>query len=397
MMQLRQKLSKTAAVLLSALLVGAFGIAGHYSRLLPGHMTAASGEPLKIAQYPELSCSGQPSGGNDRVVVSLFGALPVKSVQVERSEAPKLIASGMPFGIKLLMKGVMVTELGDVEDDNGNSICPAAEAGIRKGDVVCLANGEEISSNSRLQSIIAESGGRDVELTVSRDGGEFTAVLEPVYSEKNGCWRGGMWVRDSIAGIGTVTFVNKATGDFAGLGHPICDCDTGEIVPVSSGEAVPVEITGAKKGERGIPGELLGSFRRGGTYGMLNQNNSAGVYGKLSPEAFGELDGEEMPMAYSNEITTGSADIISSVSGVPERYSAQIESIDYKSGDETRNMVIKITDSRLIEATGGIVQGMSGSPLIQNGKLIGAVTHVFVADPTRGYAIFAENMMKKLT
>ena len=397
MMQLRQKISKTAAVLLSALLVGAFGTAGHYSRLLPGHMTAASGEPLKIAQYPELSCSGQLSGGDDRVVVSLFGALPVKSVHVERSEPPKLIASGMPFGIKLLMKGVMVTELGDVEDNSGNSVCPAAEAGIRKGDVVCLANGEEISSNSRLQSIIAESGGRDVELTVSRDGGEFTAVLEPVYSEKNGCWRGGMWVRDSIAGIGTVTFVNKATGDFAGLGHPICDCDTGEIVPVSSGEAVPVEITGAKKGERGIPGELLGSFRRGGTYGMLNQNNSAGVYGKLCPEALGELDGEEMPMAYSNEITTGSADIISSVSGVPERYSVQIESIDYKSGDETRNMVIKITDSRLIEVTGGIVQGMSGSPLIQNGKLIGAVTHVFVADPTRGYAIFAENMMKKLT
>ena len=397
MMQLRQKISKTAAVLLSALLVGAFGTAGHYSRLLPGHMTAASGEPLKIAQYPELSCSGQPSSGDDRVVVSLFGALPVKSVQVERSEPPKLIASGMPFGIKLLMKGVMVTELGDVEDNSGNSVCPAAEAGIRKGDVVSLANGEEISSNSRLQSIIAESGGRDVELTVSRDGDEFTAVLEPVYSEKNGCWRGGMWVRDSIAGIGTVTFVNKATGDFAGLGHPICDCDTGEIVPVSSGEAVPVEITGAKKGERGIPGELLGSFRRGGTYGMLNQNNSAGVYGKLCPEALGELDGEEMPMAYSNEITTGSADIISSVSGVPERYSVQIESIDYKSGDETRNMVIKITDSRLIEVTGGIVQGMSGSPLIQNGKLIGAVTHVFVADPTRGYAIFAENMMKKLT
>ena len=234
-------------------------------------------------------------------------------------------------------------------------------------------------------------------IAVSRDGDEFTAVLEPVYSEKNGCWRGGMWVRDSIAGIGTVTFVNKATGDFAGLGHPICDCDTGEIVPVSSGEAVPVEITSAKKGERGIPGELLGSFRRGGTYGTLDQNNSAGVYGKLSPEALGELDGEEMPMAYSNEITTGSADIISSVSGVPERYSVQIESIDYKSGDETRNMVIKITDSRLIEVTGGIVQGMSGSPLIQNGKLIGAVTHVFVADPTRGYAIFAENMMKKLT
>ena len=397
MMQLRQKISKTAAVLLSALLVGAFGAAGHYSRLLPEHITAASGEQLKIAEYPEISCCGYPVGGGDRVALSLFGALPVKSVQVSRSEPPVLVASGMPFGIKLLMKGVMVTELGDIEDKNGESVCPAAEAGIETGDVVCLADGEEISSNGRLQTIISGSGGKGVSLRVSRGGEEFDTVLQPVWSEKNGCWRGGMWVRDSIAGIGTMTFVNRATGEFAGLGHPICDCDTGEIVPVSSGEAVPVEITGAKKGERGIPGELLGKFIRGGTYGTLYKNNEAGVYGRLSPEALEELEGEERPMAYSNEITTGDAEMIASVGGgAPEMYSVHIERIDYNSGDETKNMVIRITDRRLIEATGGIVQGMSGSPLIQNGRLIGAVTHVFVADPTRGYAIFAENMAKGL-
>lgn len=396
MMQLRQKISKTSAVLLSALLVGAFGTAGHYSRLLPEQITAVSGEQLKIAEYPEISCCGYPVG-SDRAALSLFGVLPVKSVQVSRSEPLMLVASGRPFGIKLLMKGVMVTELGDVEDKNGESVCPAAEAGIETGDVVCLAGGEEISSNSRLQSIIAESGGEGIPLRVSRGGDEFDTVLQPVWSERSGCWRGGMWVRDSIAGIGTMTFVNKATGEFAGLGHPVCDCDTGEIVPVSSGEAVPVEITGAKKGERGIPGELLGTFTRNGCYGTLNRNNSCGVYGRLSPEALSELDGEELPMAYPSEITTGEAEMIASVSGgAPERYSVHIERIDYNSGDETKNMVIRMTDSRLIETTGGIVQGMSGSPLIQNGKLIGAVTHVFVADPTRGYAVFAENMAKSL-
>jgi stage IV sporulation protein B len=333
------------------------------------------------------------------VTLSLYGAIPVKCVEVREAEAPVLAAGGMPFGIKLLMKGVMVTDTADVTGRDGSKVCPAEECGIEKGDIICLANGEELSSNGQLRRIIAESGGNDVKLTMNRGGAEFTAALSPVYSAESGTWQGGMWVRDSVAGIGTMTFIDTKTGRFAGLGHPICDSDTGELVPVNSGEAVPVEISGTKRGEKGLPGELRGIFLRGGAYGSLDRNTDCGIYGSLSEAALVELtaDCEEYPLGYSQAIRKGSAELISTVSGSkPEHYSIEIESIDFGGSDRTKNMVIRITDSRLISASGGIVQGMSGSPIIQDGKLIGAVTHVFVADPTRGYAVFAENMTADL-
>ena len=196
-----------------------------------------------------------------------------------------------------------------------------------------------------------------------------------------------------------MTFVNKATGQFAGLGHPVCDSDTGELVPIQSGEAVPVEINEAKKGMKGVPGELRGRFIDGESYGTLCTNNECGIFGTLSDEALTELctHGTQYRMGFRQDVTTGSAEILSTVHGEsPERYTVEIESIDYSSKSPNKNMVIRITDPRLIDETGGIVQGMSGSPIIQNGKLIGAVTHVFVADPTRGYGIFAENMIESL-
>nr|MDE5620074.1 SpoIVB peptidase [Ruminococcus sp.] len=208
-----------------------------------------------------------------------------------------------------------------------------------------------------------------------------------------------MWVRDSIAGIGTMTFFNKTTGEFAGLGHPVCDSDTGELVPIYSGEAVPVEITDAKKGSKGIPGELHGQFMYGGSFGILNRNNSCGVYGMLSESAVQALsvNCEQYKMGYRQDVKTGEAEILTTVSGdIPQKYKIEIEKIDYNSAESTKNMVIRITDKELLDRTGGIVQGMSGSPIIQDGKLIGAVTHVFVSDPTKGYAIFAENMAEYL-
>lgn len=407
-MHIKNKIKKTAAAVLSAAVAGLFGVSGYYSSRLPETITAESGQALTIAEYPEITCA---SFGDEAVAASetypasrqatltLFGAIPVKNVEVREEEAPTLIAGGNPFGIKLLMDGVMVTKLGKVEDENGNKVCPAEEAGVKVGDVIRYADTIAVTSNSELQTIIGGSCGRTVKLTINREGHEFTAYLRPVYSKEAREWRGGMWVRDSIAGIGTMTFVNKSTGEFAGLGHPICDSDTGETVPISSGEAVPVEITEAKKGETGIPGELRGKFCADGTLGMLNRNNSCGVFGTLTDEALAELcrSGEEYKMGYRQEVTTGKAYIFATISGeAPRKYEISIESIDYNGSESTKNMIIRITDKELLEATGGIVQGMSGSPIIQNDKLIGAVTHVFVADPTKGYAIFAENMAEYL-
>ena len=399
-MQIKRKLSRFTAAVLSVALAGAFGTAGYYSHRLPDTVTADAGSELKIAEYPEISCCGYPmsdrSGNNGHTTLSLFGALPVKNVEVHETEPVVLAASGVPFGIKLLMKGVMVTGTCEVETADGESVCPAEKAGIEAGDVIYLANGAELTSNSQLQGIVAESMGNDIELRYSRGGMEFTTVMTPVYSPEYGVWCGGMLVRDSIAGIGTMTFINKTTGEFGGLGHPICDPDTGEIVPVNSGEAVPVEIVGAAKGTKGVPGELRGTFRRGGALGSLNCNNSCGVFGMLDPEAAEALccDAEEYPLGYCQDVRTGAAEILTTANGhTPSHYSIEIESIDYNSSDSTKDMIIRITDPELIRETGGIVQGMSGSPVIQDGKLIGAVTHVFVSDPTRGYAIFAGSMV----
>lgn len=405
----KRKIIKTAAAILSAALVGLFGTAEYYSSRLPAVITAESSKELTIAGYPELSCISAPDGAmpaagarsdTERVTLTLFGAIPVKNVEVREAEAPVLAVGGNPFGIKLLMEGVMVTGLGEVENESGELSCPAEEAGIRIGDVIRLANGEKLTSNEQLQEAITASQGDPVELLAERDGEEFTACLQPVFSQRSHSWKGGMWVRDSIAGIGTMTFFSKATGEFAGLGHPICDADTGAIVPIHSGEAVPVEITETRRGARGVPGELRGRFSFGESFGSLSRNNGSGIYGRLTEEALAALSEDciEYKMGYRQEITTGPAEIYTTVSGeAPEKYSIEIESVDYNSSGSSKNMVIRITDQRLLDASGGIVQGMSGSPIIQGGKLIGAVTHVFVSDPTCGYGIFAENMAQYLS
>lgn len=387
---MKKILTKSLAVVMSAVLVGLFGTAEYYSQRLPQTVIAETAEDVKFALYPEL----QAEYSADCASMSLFGAIPVKNISVRQEEAPTLIVGGNPFGIKLLMDGVMVTGMGDI-----GTVCPAKVAGIEKGDIITSADNVPLTSNYDLQRVISESNGESIELAVSRGGEMFTAELTPVYSKKDKAWKGGMWVRDSIAGIGTMTFIDKSTGKFAGLGHPVCDTDTGELIPIYSGEAVPVEITEARRGETGIPGELHGQFTRQSVYGTLESNNECGVFGDLSENSMENLcnKSEEYRMGYRQDITTGEAYILATVSGSePKKYSVEIEQIDYNSRNTTKNMIIRITDEELIRETGGIVQGMSGSPIIQNDRLIGAVTHVFVADPTRGYAVFAETMFDNM-
>jgi len=397
---LKQKIIKITASAVSALFIGISAVTHYYSKILPENITSETLSNVKIADYPEIVCGKPVTNGeiipvSNQATLSLFGAIPVKNVEIREAEAPVVCAGGFPFGIKLLMDGVMVTELGKVENTDGNFICPAEIAGIKTGDIICLADNTPIASNTELQEVINDSSGRTVKLTVMRDGEEKIIMLDPVYSENSNTWKGGMWVRDSIAGIGTVTFIDKSTGEFAGLGHPICDSDTREIVPINTGEAVPVEITEVTKGIAGIPGALHGNFSGSESYGILTKNRNTGIYGKLTDSALREiaLNSEEYKIGYRQEIKTGEAFIITSVKGnKPEKYSINIENIDYSSTDDTKNMMIRITDERLLNITGGIVQGMSGSPIIQNEKLIGAVTHVFVSSPEKGYGIFAENM-----
>ena len=303
--------------------------------------------------------------------------------------ADEVCVGGFPFGIKLFCNGLLVVGFSDVECDVGSKT-PAADAGIKVGDVITELNGKNIESAQQFTDEVGGCAG-EITLTCLRGEKKYTVTLTPSLSEKDGCYKTGMWLRDSTAGIGTVTFIETDSGEFAGLGHGICDADTGELVPLMRGIVTDVKIAGVKNGIPGEPGELKGYF----TYpdrGVVLKNTVSGVFGVYTniPE---NVDlSETVKIGTRRDVSVGEAEIISTVDGKREKYTIEITKLPTDRGKS--NFEIKVTDKDLIGKTGGIVQGMSGSPVIQNGKLVGAVTHVLVNDPTRGYAIFAENMLE---
>lgn len=327
---------------------------------------------------------------NYEVNISLFGIIPIKTVQVEVVEKQYVVPCGVPFGIKMFTEGVVVVGLSDVDGENG--LCnPGRDAGIKLGDVILSIDGVEVSSNDQVAEIITASGGKDIAVTLRRKNMTFTVAVSPARTT-DGQFKAGLWVRDSSAGIGTLTFYNPDNQTFGGLGHPICDVDTGEILPLNTGEVGSVQIIGAVKGVSGSAGELRGRFINGSIQGELTANTEIGVYGSME---LCPVDGDLLQVATKQQVQTGPATILTTVEGSePQEYEIEIEKITLGDDAKTRNMVIHITDPALIEKTGGIVQGMSGSPIIQNGMFVGAVTHVFVNDPTRGYAIFGETMLE---
>lgn len=395
----KTKLKKILLSVLSAVTLGLFGISRFYAENIPDSFYIEKENNLNIASYPVITASAKNETATvdsltypktQEVSLKLFGVIPVKSVEVCQTEAPVLIVGGTPFGIKLLMDGVMVIQLNESDD-----ICPAKTAGIEVGDIIQKINDIPVMSNSEIQKIISSSNGNTLKISAIRNGKQFEVSLTPIWNDEKRCYIGGMWVRDSIAGIGTMTFIDKSTGSFAGLGHPVCDSDTGEIIPISSGKAVPIEVTDVVKGKNGVPGELNGCFTSDECIGDLELNNRCGIFGTLADSAIELCYSEEYKMGFKQDIHTGKAFILCTTDGSqPEKYEIEIESIDYNGEDNTKNMVIRITDEKLIEKTGGIVQGMSGSPIIQDNLLIGAVTHVFISDPEKGYGIFAENMIE---
>ncbi len=307
-------------------------------------------------------------------------------------DRPELYVCGTPFGIKLLTDGVIVTGFAKIGDGgNAFELSPAGRAGIEKGDIITSVNGEKIKSSENMSELIAASG-ESAELTYTREDTEYTATVE-IKRDTDGQPRIGLWVRDSTAGIGTMTFYDAESGGCAGLGHAVCDVDTGDILPLGSGQIVPAVITGVIKGECNSPGELCGTLTPAQVDGNITDNCDCGLYAVTDKE---DMQSNAMPLAFSNEVKCGKAYILSTIDPeAPKKYSVEIESVDIN-GIDNKNMVIRVTDKELIEKTGGIVQGMSGSPIVQNGRLVGAVTHVFISDPTHGYGIFAQTMYEHM-
>ncbi len=301
-----------------------------------------------------------------------------------------LIPLGQTVGIKLFSDGVLVVSTSEVESD-GAAVSPAKDCGLKEGDLILRMNDEKVQSTEHVQEILRENGEAPLALQVQRGSKTVDTSITPVRCEDD-VYRMGAWIRDSMAGIGTMTYYDPASGTYGALGHGITDVDTAKLMPLAAGSIMETTVQAVKKGEKGDPGELKGDFSVQRDVGTLRANTAEGIFGAVGDESF--LCSEEaLSVARRDQIHTGAATIRSTIAGdTVEEYAVEIEHI-YPESKTTRNMMVRITDPRLLETTGGIVQGMSGSPIIQDGKLVGAVTHVLVNDPTRGYGIFIENML----
>lgn len=296
--------------------------------------------------------------------------------------------SGESCGIKILSDGILVISVTDIM----GSPSPAKKAGIKPGDFIKKANGITLKNSKDFISFVKEIKEEEFEIEYERESKLYKAKLKPVLL--NGDYVLGLWVRDSIAGLGTLTFYSGDKEKFAALGHSIADIDTGEIMPVKNGELVFSKIISAKKGESGTPGGLTGIFLEGSKeIGIINNNSEFGLYGDIKDKSI-VPDISPMPIGFKKDVCLGKAQIISTIEDTaPRTFDIEIIKINKQEKPDIKGMVIKITDKELLEKTGGIIQGMSGSPIIQNGKLVGALTHVFINDPSKGYGIFIENML----
>ncbi len=331
---------------------------------------------------------------NDKYgTVAAVNTLPygdVRAETVSRTSADKLYVGGMTFGVRFSTDGVMVIGYGNEVPKNAN---PGFLAGIKPSDTIIAVNGKSIDGITALTDALDNCGGSRLTLLCRRNGKEFSAQLTPYRSSGDGRYKTGLLVRDSGAGIGTVTYIVPGTNAFGGLGHGICDGDTGGLIPIGRGTVSPVTVTGVVRGSAGSPGELRGSLANG-KIGSVISNTPCGVFGVFTslPVSHGEL----LPIAANGEIKNGDACIVCSIDGgTPQKYSIRITDVDTRATG-SKCFCIKVTDEALLKKTGGIIQGMSGSPVIQNGRLIGAVTHVLINDPTSGYGIFIGNMLASM-
>ena len=303
-----------------------------------------------------------------------------------------LIPGGIPFGVKFTTDGVLVVGFCDVDTDRGK-INPAYSAGLRTGDIIRKINDHIVRDAGTLSNLMESGGGQPFTVTFVREDREQTVTLTPAYSVSEGKYKSGIWIRDGGAGIGTVTFIDPNSGMFAGLGHGICDGDTGQLIPMDRGTVIDVTISGIVRGQVGSPGEVKGYFNHQ-KLGSVFGNNECGVFGLLTD--IPTTCGQAVPVATRGEIHDGRAELLCSLdTDTVTSYAVTISAI-HPEATSNKCFTVTVTDPALIAKTGGIIQGMSGSPIIQDGKLVGAVTHVLINDPTRGYGIFIENMLANM-
>lgn len=326
-----------------------------------------------------------------------IGPFQIKRMQVKVIPDLRIIPCGNAVGIKIDMKGVMVAALSEIEIE-GKKLHPSKSAGLQIGDVILKINGTDVDTAEEFSQKIQSSGGNTVDISAERNGRSVNVKITPVYDPADMEFKVGMWVRDSASGIGTLSFCYPDEKMFGALGHGVTDIDTGNMVNVGSGELVISSITDVKRAERGVPGELIGSFSSDSMkVGNIFVNNKFGIYGEASEDFLAGINSELLPIATKTQVSEGPAYILSCIDGENvEQFKINIEKVSRNAKDSNKGMVVKIDDENLISRAGGIVQGMSGSPIIQGGKVVGAVTHVFVNDPRKGYATFIDTMLDNM-
>ena len=330
------------------------------------------------------------SSDSHEIELSFFG-IPMKKVKVDVIPETEVVPCGMTIGVNILADGLLVLGSGNVFCVDGSTKSPG-EGILKSGDIILTADGVKLNKIDELTEIVSFADGK-ITFKIKRDSDVFETQITPVKDESN-VNKLGLWVRDSTQGIGTLTYYNPETRAFGALGHGVLDVDTKKIIPVRRGEIMESNIVSVKKGKKGAPGELVGEIDRKKSLGEIKSNTVLGLYGYLNSSD--ELPAERMKIALQGDVHEGPAKMLSNVTGKETKcYDVYIESLNRYSADESKGMVVRITDPELLTRTNGIVQGMSGSPILQDGKVIGALTHVFVQNPAKGYGIFIENMIKQ--
>ena len=331
---------------------------------------------------------------DNKLNIDFLGLIPIKSVPVQKISDLEVYPGGTSIGVRLSTEGVLVVGYSDVETTNGTEESPAKSCGIELGDMILKVNGATIENSKDLIAKIKSNNSESLEVELLRGNDKLTKEVKLL--KENETYKLGLWVRDSTAGIGTLTFYHKDSETFGALGHPITDGDTNTIFSIKNGELLKSSILSIRKGQRGAPGELKGLFVNDKqSIGTISKNTGSGIYGKTFEPLINPIYTDPMPVGFRNEIEEGAAKIITTIGeDGPKEYDIEIVKLLPQDKPGPKSMIIKITDEELLSRTGGIVQGMSGSPIIQNGKIIGAVTHVLINKPDYGYGIYIEWMLK---
>ena len=391
---MKKPVVKVIGLFVVSILILALATISHINEIPSELYTTRDEVSEAMACFPEIGPFNSLKYKDKKLNINFLGLIPIKEIAVNKVDNIELVPGGTSIGVKLSSDGILVVGFSDVVVDNNKIESPAKEAGIEIGDLILKVNGSDIGTSKELIDVINSLDNNNIDLEIRREN-EIIHKEISLIKEDDKKFKIGLWVRDSTAGVGTLTFYHEESGKFAALGHPVTDVDTNKCFTIKNGQLIQASVISVRKGEKGAPGELKGIFVEANKpIGTISKNTQCGIFGTYKGEVKNNLRAEKMQVGFRDEIKIGKASIITTIDERgPKEYEIEIMKLFQQDQPGSKSMLIKVTDKELLEKTGGIVQGMSGSPIIQNGKIIGAVTHVLINKPDVGYGIYIDWML----